>query len=209
MIKHTLKRLTILVLLGAASLTMVACGSGVEAVDETLKTKVEAYTNASSYTMDFSMKLRNNTEDIEIINKVENNKEYVSFSGEEYYQQFNTGTMVRYFMDEETGQWDKRVIQLKDEPAKSFISPDNINLEWFSKGDGRYYVLEEDHHTDMFGEANENSIDIATIRSVDEGLEVAYSFRKSIEGTNVTFDYTAIIHSVNETDVNLPVVGIQ
>lgn len=208
MITQTLKRLTILVLMLAASMTMVACDNE-EAIDEALKEKVEAYTNATSYTMDFTMKLRNDTNSIEIINKVENNKEYVSFSGEEYYQQFNTGTMVRYFKDEDTGEWDKRVIQLQDEPAKGFISPDNIDIEWFTKGDGGYYVLDKDHHIDMFGEANENSIDIATIRTVDEGLEVAYSFRKTIETSTVTFDYTAIIHSFNETTIDLPVVGTQ
>lgn len=212
MIAHTVKKLSILTLLLGFTLAISACendNGGSDENYEALSDQVDAFTNGESYTMDFTMKAKNSDRTIDIVNKVENRKEYVSFSGEEYYQQFNAGTMVRYFKDENTGAWDKRVIQLEDEPAKSFISPDNINMDWFREGDGNYYVLKSEHIVDMFGEDNENTIDIATIRVIDEGLEVAYSFRTQIESTQVTFDYKAIIHSVNETSVSLPEVSAE
>jgi len=190
----------------AFTLLLSACGN--DGPDkEAIKSKVEAYNNAQSYTMDFKVSTKENNESYEVVNKVNGTNEYIRFDGQsdlfnnaEFYQQYREGIMVRYFINED-GLWDI-VVHQTDEIHTSFLSPDNIKFEWFSEGDGGYLVLSRDHYKDMFGEANEQAINIATIRDTEEGLEIYYSYEKA----GMTLQYTAIVHSVNETTVDLPEV---
>jgi len=178
------------------SLLLSACRSD----SEVIKSKVEAYNNAQSYTMEFTIKTKENNKTSKLHSKVDGSKEYIQFDKEEFYQQYREGIMVRYFINED-GLWDI-VVHQTDEIHTSFLSPDNIKFEWFSEGDGGYLVLSRDHYKDMFGEANEQAINIATIRDTEEGLEIYYSYEKA----GMTLQYTAIVHSVNETTVDLPEV---
>ncbi len=187
------------VLLVAGIFMLSACDSEPPPV----KDLVEAYNNASSYTMDFTMKTKENNKTIEVINKVDNDKEYIKFDDQEVYQLYRTGMIVRFFINED-GLWERSAPYEVDELQESFLSPDNIEFDWFEEGDGGYYVLKEAHYVDMFGEANEGVINIATIRDIEEGLEVYYSF----EDSNMTFEYTAVIHSMDETEVEIPEVQV-
>jgi len=177
------------------SLLLSACRSD----SEVIKSKVEAYNNAQSYTMEFTIKTKENNKTSKLHSKVDGSKEYIQFDKEEFYQQYREGIMVRYFITD--GLWERSVSET-DELYTSFLSPDNIKFEWFSEGDGGYLVLSRDHYKDMFGEANEQAINIATIRDTEEGLEIYYSYEKA----GMTLQYTAIVHSVNETTVDLPEV---
>ncbi|MFP4078214.1 MAG: hypothetical protein ACLFUQ_03610 [Candidatus Izemoplasmataceae bacterium] len=195
----------LLILSGFIAVGLLAgCGED----EDALKTVIEAYDEADSYTIELNTENQSSGVTATLLGKFEDNREYVQLGSDEYYREIGDETIVIYDKTADDGWSREEVVNDSsgDDSLSEFsahVAQGHLSHEWFTHSNDRNYDLNEDEYRSMFTDAYDESVTECRLRILDDGFQIFYTLHTD-QGP---IDHLVKITAVDTTTVELPEVS--